>query len=143
MNYLKENSCINKHNKKIQFSNKESLIKYLLGDTYFQLSDKERVELLIYNAFAKCLNTEYKPVTITKSNIDTIDNEKNFLIYDENTYILSLLLLNKIMLLERKDSNIFASNIDKSKLDGNYIILNTFAKKLLADYIEKLKNNIK
>lgn len=132
------------NNKKYQFSDKQNLIKYLLGNTYFQLSNKDKLELLIYNAFAKCLNTEYKPVTIVKNNINTIDinNDKNFIIYDENTYILSLLLLNKIMILERKDANIFANNLDKSKLDGNYIILNTFSKKLLADYIKSLKDNI-
>lgn len=127
-------------NKKIQFADKKSLIKYLLGNTYFDVSEEEKKELLLYNAFAKCLNTEYKPAVLTKSNIDKIDiyNEKLFIIYDENTYILSLLLLNRVMLLERKDVNIFSNKIDKSKLDGNYIILNTFAKKLLADYIENI-----
>ena len=60
------------------------------------------------------------------------------MIYDEITYILSLVILNRFILLEKKDSDIFTKNLDKSSMSDNYIILNTFAKKLLKEYIEKI-----
>ena len=48
------------------------------------------------------------------------------------TYILSLSIINKFMLLENIDSNIFTKELDKSQMDGNYIIVNKFAKELLG-----------
>ena len=75
--------------------------------------------------------------------IDIVDDVKDgnydgkFIIKDEITYILSLLTTNKVLLLENKEADAFAKNIDKSVIENNYIILNTFAKQLLNDYIKE------
>ena len=60
-----------------------------------------------------------------------------FIIKDEMTYILSLLMTNNIILLERKDSNIFTKSINKDNLEDNYIVVNAYAKELLSRYIEE------
>ena len=66
---------------------------------------------------------------------EKIDLKNKFIIYDEKTYILSLLLTERAMLLESIDSNIFTENLDKTGIRDNYIIVNTFAEKLLDKYI--------
>ena len=53
------------------------------------------------------------------------------------TYILSLLTTNNVILLERIDSNVFTQNLDKSKFNNNYVIVNKFAKELLKKYLSK------
>ena len=50
----------------------------------------------------------------------------------EKDFILSLLIdNNNLILLEKKDSNIFTEKLDKNKFNKNYIIVNKFAKQLL------------
>ena len=102
--------------KSYQFDSKEELVKYLMGNNYYSLSDEEKRNQLKLNALAKCINNALE-------------------IYDEQTYILSLLLTNRVTLLESIDSNIFTKGLDKEKIKNNYIIVNTFAKELLDTYL--------
>lgn len=67
---------------------------------------------------------------------DSEDIENKFIIKDEITYVLSLLITNKIILLERIDSNIYTANINKSEMKDNYVIVNKFAKELLKIYLK-------
>lgn len=113
----------------------EELVKRLLDEKYYELSYKEKRNAIKKKALANCLGINMNVIENFRLESDI---ENNIIIYDEITYIYSLLILNKVLLLERIDSNIFTKKIDKSKMENNYIIVNKFAKELLENYINEL-----
>lgn len=128
------------NNKYYQFSNIQEIIKYLLGNNYYNLSKDEQINTMKINALLTCSKTQKEIIDIN-NNIGNIENIENyFILYDEITYILSLLLTGKYMLLENKSTNVFIKDltINKENLQDNYVIVNKFASKLLLDYIENI-----
>lgn len=116
--------------KSYQFDNLEQLVEFLMGDGYGNLSTEEKLNSMKLNALAKCVNTGLEVVEFS----DGIDLKNKFIIHDEKTYILSLLLTKRATLLEKITSNIFTSKLDKTNISENYIIVNTFAEELLKEY---------
>ena len=119
---------------KYQYDNLEDLVRNIIDKNYYNLPTEEQKEKLELKAYANCLLEE---VDITDQIEKNMPFESNFIIFDEMTYILSLLLLNKVMILESKNSNIFTGDLNKEKIEDNYIIVNHFAKELLEKYINK------
>lgn len=118
---------------KVQCGSVEEVVKTLIDERYYELDEKEKLEKREMKAIANCINNSFEIV----ENVNSKDLENKFVIKDETTYVLSLLIINKIILLERIDSNIYTSSIDKSNMKDNYIIVNKFAKELLKNYLEK------
>lgn len=99
------------------------------------MSEVERKNELEKKAIANTMQSNIKIVKLEK----TGDFEENaFILYDEISYILSMLKFNKIILLERTDANIFGRYINKKNIKDNYIIINKFANEIMKEY---LKNN--
>lgn len=117
---------------KYQFDSLEEMVRSIIDDKYYEMSRLEKKKLLDMKAFASSL--PYKVNIVDRLKKDE-PIEGNFIIYDEITYIFSLLLLNKVTLLESTDSNIFTEYLDKSNISDNYIIVNRFAKELLSSYM--------
>ena len=101
------------------FKEKEDLIKFLLGDDYYRLSNSERKKRLELKVLANSLGHKY---------------EEDNLIDDEIIFIYWLLINSNLILFERKDYNFFTKNLDKSKITSNYIMVNKFAKHLMESY---------
>ena len=120
--------------KEVQCDTLEDLVKILIDENYYNMTEKEKIEKMTMKALANTLNNKMK-VTQDISKIDNI--EEKFIIKDEITYILSLVKTNNVLLLERRDSNILTGSLNKEYLKDNYIIVNTFAKELLRKYIAK------
>ncbi len=118
---------------KVQCDSVEEVVKTLIDEKYYELDEKEKLEKREMKAIANCINNSFEII----ENVNSKDLENKFVIKDETTYVLSLLIINKIILLERIDSNIYTSSIDKSNMKDNYIIVNKFAKELLKNYLEK------
>lgn len=120
-----------------QFSQEKDLVEHLMGDGYYNQTETEKLKQMELNAVAKCIGTSLKVVKINKEEVrkEKIDVKNKFIIFDEKTYTLSLLLTQRLMLLENTSSNIFTENLDKSAITDNYIIVNTFAEQLLDKYI--------
>lgn len=118
---------------KVQCDSVEEVVKTLIDEKYYELDEKEKLEKREMKAIANCINNSLEIV----ENVNSKDLENKFVIKDETTYVLSLLIINKIILLERIDSNIYTSSIDKSNMKDNYIIVNKFAKELLKNYLKK------
>ena len=114
----------------VQFDKLEELVKELIDEEYYNLTPEQKKQKMEIKAIANCMNNKMEIVENATENI-----EGKFIIKDEFTYILSLLITNNVILLERKDSNIFSRNLRKEELEGNYIIVNKFAKKILSQYI--------
>ena len=118
----------------IQCENLEEVVKLLIDKNFYNLTWKEKIEIMKMKALANCINNKMKVLEdndIKENN----DLDKAFIIKDEITYILSLLKTNNILLLEHKDSSIFTKNLNKENLKNNYIVVNTFANELLKKYL--------
>lgn len=125
------------NNNKIQCNSEEEVIKLLIDNNYYELTEEEKLEKREIKAMANCMNNNMK--IVREIDIDTDNVENKFIIKDEMTYILSLLMTNNIMLLERIDSNIYTGRINKSGMKDNYIIVNKFAKRLLENYLQSIQ----
>ena len=133
------------NNKNYQFDNYKEVVNHVFGSDYDKLSDEEKKNVQKMNAFVNCngSNLGIASIQSIKNPESRVDTKDKFVLYDEMTYILSLLKTNRITLLENKDSNVFTGNLDKSKFDKNYIIVNNFADELLDKYVngnEKVKD---
>jgi len=119
---------------KYQLDTLEELVELLVDQKYYGLTEEEKKEKLYLKAFANCIPNKIEIIS-SLENVKDFDNK--FIALDEITYIYSLLLLNKVILLESKTSEILTSGLDKSKIAENYIIVNHFAKELLARYLKR------
>ena len=112
----------------VQCDTLEDVVKALLDENYYNMNNEQKIEIRKVRAMANCLNNKMEVVFNAESNC--LDGK--FIIKNEITYILSLLTLNQVLLIEKKDSNIFTKSLNKENLKDNYIIVNKFAKELLA-----------
>lgn len=120
----------------IQCDTLEEVVKQLIDENFYNLTENEKNNIMKMKAFANCINNNMK--ILDENEIKKSDNlAEIFLIKDEITYILSLLKTNNIILLEHKDSDIFTKEINKEKLENNYVVVNKFARKLLEKYISE------
>lgn len=118
---------------KYQYDSIEELVKDILDEEYYNMGQEQKKEILNKKANLNRLNR--KGITIqddfTKKN-NSIENK--IITTNEYTYILSLANLDIITILEQKDADVFLKGWDKEKFDGNYIIINRFAKELIKQY---------
>lgn len=123
------------NDKSYQFSNERELIEHLLGNNYYNSTEHEKREQMKLNALLNCKGLRMKAVELEKMKNENLYNDKKFIIYNERTYVLSLLLTNRYTLLERIDSNIYTKEINKLNIKENYIIVNVFAQKILNQIV--------
>lgn len=126
-----KNLIIIENGQEEQYGSLEELAKALIDEKYYEMDDEDRKEKMTMKALANTINNRMEIV----QNADAGNIDGKFIIKDEVTYILSLISLNRVMLLERIDANIFAKDLNKENMKDNYIILNKFAKELLAKYL--------
>ena len=109
------------------------LVKKLIDEKYYELTLEQRKNKMKMLAMANTLNK--KREIVDNCSCDNINGK--FIIKDEFTYILSLLICGNIVLLEKKESNVFIkyTNVPESK--DNYIIVNKFAKDILKSYLKE------
>ena len=130
-----ENLIVIEGKEKYQYKDIKSLIENFINKNYFDMSKEERKIELEKKTIANTMQSNIKIVKLEK----TEDFDENaFILYDEISYILSMLKFNKIILLERTDANIFGRYINKENIKDNYIIINKFANEIMKKY---LKNN--
>ena len=124
------------NDKEYQCDTIEEVVEMLIDKNYYNLSNEEQLNKMKMKGIANCLANKMEVIEDNQIT-DGEDIEGKFIIKDEMTYILSLLITNNVMLLERIDSAIFTNGLDKSKFDNNYIIVNKFVKELLKNYLGK------
>ena len=109
------------------------LVKKLIDEKYYELTLEQRKNKMKMLAMANTLKKKME--IVDNCSCDNINGK--FIIKDEFTYILSLLICGNIVLLEKKESNVFIkyTNVPESK--DNYIIVNKFAKDILKSYLKE------
>lgn len=129
-----ENLIVIEGKEKYQYKDIKSLVENFISKNYYNMSKTEREDEIEKKAIA---NTMQNNIKIVKLEQRTGDFDANaFVLYDEISYILSMLKLNKIILLERTDANIFGRYIDKKNIKDNYIIINKFANEIMKKYLK-------
>ena len=122
-----------KDDKDYQCSTFEEIVKYLINENYYNLTKQEKENIMMKKAIEKAVD---KGLKMIKNNNQIKDLNKSFIIIDEMTVILSIIKdQSKIVLLERKDSNIFNKYIKIPNNNDNYAIINTFATQALKNYL--------
>ena len=128
--------------RKFQYDTEQEIVRDLIDSKYYEMSPQEKLERLRMKAVANSLN---KPMEILEpQNIKPETDLKNkFVLLNARTFILSLLRTERIMLLERIDSNIYTKYLDKKKFKKNYIIVNSFVDDILDAYVHDLLSKTK
>lgn len=124
-----------KDDKDYQCSTFEEIVKYLINENYYNLTKQEKENIMMKKAIEKAIDKGLKIIK-NKNQIKEKDLNKSFIIIDEMTVILSIIKdQSKIVLLEKKDSNIFNKYIKIPNNNDNYTIINTFATQALKNYL--------
>lgn len=130
-----KNLLLVENNKGYQFDTEGELVKFLLGKNYYTLSLEEKKKHMRMNAYMKCAGTNLEVVELKNERIHV---KNKFILYDEKTYVLSLVITGRIELLEHIDSNIYTKDLEKKEIKKNYIILSKFAEELLQKYVNHI-----
>ena len=129
-----ENLIVIEGKEKYKYNDIESLIKGFINERYYNMSETEQKNELEKKAIA---NTIQDNIKIYNMELKAQNYDKEaFIVYDEITYILSMLKFNKIILLEKTNANIFGKYINKENITDNYIIVNKFANEIIQKYLE-------
>ncbi|MBF0979558.1 MAG: hypothetical protein HXK66_05320 [Clostridiales bacterium] len=129
-----ENLIVIEGKEKYKYNDIESLIKGFINERYYNMSETEQKNELEKKAIANTIQDNIKIYNMG-SKVQNYDKEA-FIVYDEITYILSMLKFNKIILLEKTNANIFGKYINKENITDNYIIVNKFANEIIQKYLE-------
>ncbi|MBF0926667.1 MAG: hypothetical protein HXK65_01345 [Clostridiales bacterium] len=129
-----ENLIVIEGKEKYKYNDIESLIKGFINERYYNMSETEQKNELEKKAIANTIQDNIKIYNM-ESKAQNYDKEA-FIVYDEITYILSMLKFNKIILLEKTNANIFGKCINKENITDNYIIVNKFANEIIQKYLE-------
>lgn len=129
-----ENLIVIEGKEKYQYNDIESLIKGFINERYYNMSETEQKNELEKKAIANTIQDNIKIYNM-EAKAQNYDKEA-FIVYDEITYILSMLKFNKITLLEKTNANIFGKYINKENITDNYIIVNKFANEIIQKYLE-------
>lgn len=139
-----DNIVIVENNEKYCFNTLEEAVKQFLGEDFYNLNDEDKYKVLRLKTVRNSVFNNNVPVIDLRKG-EEISNIKNkqYIVYDEETFFLSLAKNNDIVLYENKNANIFVKNLNKEeketleKLDDDYIIVNFCVDKLLEN---KMKN---
>ncbi len=129
-----ENLIVIEGKEKYKYNDIKSLIKGFINERYYNMSETEQKNELEKKAIANTIQDNIKIYNM-ESKAQNYDKEA-FILYDEITYILSMLKFNKIILLEKTNANIFGKYINKENITDNYIIVNKFANEIIQKYLE-------
>ena len=129
-----ENLIVIVGKEKYKYNDIKSLIKGFINERYYNMSETEQKNELEKKAIANTIQDNIKIYNM-ESKAQNYDKEA-FIVYDEITYILSMLKFNKIILLEKTNANIFGKYINKENITDNYIIVNKFANEIIQKYLE-------
>lgn len=139
-----DNIVIVENYEKYCFNTLEEAVKQFLGEDFYNLNDEDKYKVLRLKTVRNSVFNNNVPVIDLRKG-EEISNIKNkqYIVYDEETFFLSLAKNNDIVLYENKNAHIFLKNLNKEeietleKLDDDYIIVNFCVDKLLEN---KMKN---
>ena len=130
---------------KYSFQDKKEMVEEILGRDYYRLSEEEQYERLKLRTLRNAAFAN-KP-TVDLKNGDRVQDIKiaQYIICDEETFLLSLAKNKDIVIYEKEDADIFAKGIDKTNLEKifkEYIRINDCVDEILQKKLQSLNLNL-
>lgn len=119
---------------------KEGVEKFLDKD-FYTLTEEEKYNKIRRKTMMNAILRKIAVKDLTKGDLVKDIKEKQYIILNEETFLLSLAKNNDIVIYEKENANKFAKDIDKKNLErvaNEYIRINDCADELLKNILKKL-----
>lgn len=137
-----KNIIIVEGKEKYCFSNIEEAVKKFLDNNFYNLSEEEKYKTIRRKTVMNANLRKIPIVDLKKSEVIENIANKQYIIYDEEIFLLSLAKNNDIVIYEKQDANLFANNIDKQNLEKvskEYIRVNGCVNCLIENKLKSIK----
>ena len=119
---------------------KEGVEKFLDKD-FYTLTEEEKYNKIRRKTMMNAILKKTAVKDLTKGDLVKDIKEKQYIILNEETFLLSLAKNNDIVIYEKENANKFAKDIDKKNLErvaDEYIRINDCTDELLKNILKKL-----
>ena len=119
---------------------KEGVEKFLDKD-FYSLTEEEKYNKIRRKTMMNAILKKTAVKDLTKGDLVKDIKEKQYIILNEETFLLSLAKNNDIVIYEKENANKFAKDIDKKNLErvaDEYIRINDCTDELLKNILKKL-----
>ncbi len=124
------------HGEKYQYNRKKEMVEAFLGKDFYNLPENKKLNRLRLKTYMNASLNSTEIRDLTKGDKARKIDKKQYIVLDEDTFLLSLAKNNDIALYENELSEEFTKGIDKSNLERiaeHYIRVNDCANKILED----------
>lgn len=122
-----------------QMDTLEELVTIYFNEFYINKPEREKISLR-YSCIYPFAMTQRKRIFVSLDEemidgmiqkVSDVDFEEGLFINNDVNFFLSMCKINELKICERMDSNIFTARLNKKNLQGDYVIVNDYAKELL------------
>lgn len=123
------------------FSEIKEAVEQFLDKDFYSLTEEEKYNKIRRKTMMNAILKKTAVKDLTKGDLVKDIKEKQYIILNEETFLLSLAKNNDIVIYEKENANKFAKDIDKKNLErvaDEYIRINDCADELLKNILKKL-----
>ncbi len=123
------------------FSEIKEAVEQFLDKDFYSLTEEEKYNKIRRKTMMNAILKKTAVKDLTKGDLVKDIKEKQYIILNEETFLLSLAKNNDIVIYEKENANKFAKDIDKKNLErvaDEYIRINDCTDELLKNILKKL-----
>ena len=123
------------------FSEIKEAVEQFLDKDFYSLTEEEKYNKIRRKTMMNAILKKTAVKDLIKGDLVKDVKEKQYIILNEETFLLSLAKNNDIVIYEKENANKFAKDIDKKNLErvaDEYIRINDCADELLKNILKKL-----
>lgn len=123
------------------FSEIKEVVEQFLDKNFYSLTEEEKYNKIRRKTMMNAILRKIDVKDLIKGDLVKDIKEKQYIILNEETFLLSLAKNNDIVIYEKENANKFAKDIDKKNLErvaNEYIRINDCADELLKNILKKL-----
>lgn len=123
------------------FSEIKEAVEQFLDKDFYSLTEEEKYDKIRRKTMMNAILKKTAVKDLTKGDLVKDIKEKQYIILNEETFLLSLAKNNDIVIYEKENANKFAKDIDKKNLErvaDEYIRINDCTDELLKNILKKL-----
>ena len=123
------------------FSEIKEAVEQFLDKDFYSLTEEEKYNKIRRKTMMNAILRKIAVKDLTKGDLVKDIKEKQYIILNEETFLLSLAKNNDIVIYEKENANKFAKDIDKKNLErvaDEYIRINDCTDELLKNILKKL-----
>ena len=122
------------------FSEIKEAVEQFLDKDFYSLTEEEKYNKIRRKTMMNAILKKTAVKDLTKGDLVKDIKEKQYIILNEETFLLSLAKNNDIVIYEKENANKFAKDIDKKNLErvaDEYIRINDCTDELLKNILKK------